>query len=182
MTVPTGVVASMLDNTLRTSGFRTSSIPLASGEPVLVAEDEFSLAAVVAADSVNTLQRLIPELEAGLANWAAERNAHEKQWDLYVLALSTDSAASDDELATAERMSRDLRYVRKIIRTGVEATIESVRSALLPLLPIETPDIELIEPLQRLEERLPEFGVPADVAGDAIAAFQSTGRLEWTES
>jgi len=176
--LPPGTL-SIAQEILSGAGFEFTDIPNWQGIDVLIAEDEFSLAAIYSAKNVAGVEEAIPELQISLANWAAERGLVEKQWDLYVVALVADQLASDEDVTKAETMTSDLRLVRKIIRAGVGPDAGSIRSALAPLLPLEDQRVQTVEPLTRLEERLPEFGVDADVARSAIAAFKQTRKIEW---
>lgn len=158
------------DAVLTDTGFITAVAEFADN--VLVAEDGRSLAAVLSAKSWSDL-RGIDELQTSFANWAAENGAGAKIWELYLIVLLQD-VLSEEDLREAERLSSDLRYVRKIIRAGVGADDASVRDALAPLLPLSVPQsADMPEPLAELESALIARGLAPEEAANAITEFMS---------
>jgi hypothetical protein len=166
-----GPVTEMAEDVLRASGFSTRVEPVGERYDVLMAENDFGLAAIVSAKNWTDVAKDLPELQLGLANWAAERGAGAKQWDLYLVILVSD-VLQDSDLAAATDAATDLRMVRKIIRAGVPPDRVDVRKALAPLLPLGGPtQAEALAPLRELEARLPTHGLTSEQALSAIAAF-----------
>jgi hypothetical protein len=144
-------------------------------EPILVADDPYSTLGVITASTWGSLSAQIDSIQMIFANWAIERSGPGKRWDLYLVVLLS-SDIEPEELTRVEAVVSDIRYVRKIVRGGVTASIAGVRHALAPFLPVAPsirPDIE--DPLHDLETQLRGQGIEPSVASFAIESFRETG-------
>ena len=95
-----------------------------------------------------------------------------KAWEGYLVLVTLEDPIANDY--TLDRIRRDTTRVRKLIITGRSlSTIEGVRSALLPLLPLF--DINTRAGMERITDRLPGLlsrqGVPEDLAVEVVRAF-----------
>lgn len=84
------------------------------------------------------------------------RRAGEKAWNTYLICL----AAADSDLPQSAAMAaieEDLRGTRKIVRSDVKDT-DDVRSALLPLLPLQSsPRLDAVDIPAEIRERTTEL-------------------------
>src|SRR4051812_26742201 len=81
---------------LESSAFETARVALPDAEAaVLVAEDRYSVAAIVGADDWHTVAPQVSALGTGFANWALSRDPRDKQWDLYLVLLLVQPVTND---------------------------------------------------------------------------------------
>ena len=159
---------------LETEGFTVRSLDLPEIDvTVLAAEDEYSLAAIVAADRWGDVRDHVTHIDVALGNWVAGTDAGGKRWDIYLVCLLQDRLKTPAEFAEAEASEGDTRRVRKYVRDGVLPDYDEVRTALSPLLSLNLPTLrEPIRPLEMLEAKLRERGVQAESARLAIEGFE----------
>jgi hypothetical protein len=116
-----------------------------------------------------------PDAKSLLTNWLADSNnvlmaaqfllrrSDLKAWNVYFLILS-DEPANYGQLINVQAIEENLVGTRKIARAGVKAT-EELRSALLPLLPVQnSPRLEPVDVPAEIRLRtgeLPAEGVEA---------------------
>jgi hypothetical protein len=142
---------------LREAGISTQLSDI-SGRSVLAFESSTCLGFILSYDDSKTLvQRwhldskvVIDSQQLGL------RRAKEKAWNTYTIFLT---AAEDDEgsVTALGSIEEDLVGTRKIARAGVNSE-EKLRSALLPLLPIQSgPRLEAINMVEEIQLRTTEL-------------------------
>lgn len=169
--LPPDPLAEKAQDLLTQAGFDTRTQVLANQADVLLAENDYAVAAVLSAKSWKDVSGRLPDLQVAVANWAADRDAGAKQWDLYLILLLSD-VLDDSELSSATDLTSDLRFVRKIVRAGVKPENAEIRKALAPLLPLEPPTRgELLSPMEELERRLPAHGLTPAMVESALAEF-----------
>lgn len=149
-------------------------------ESVVAAEDEYSLAAIVAANDWDEVRRRVFPVDVALANWVAEHGEPAKRWDVYLVCLVQRSLADPAEFAEAEQLEADTRRVRKYVRDGVLPEEEEVRKALAPFLRLDfTAGVSGADPLSQLERKLRGRGISDAVAKSAIGSFLATGAVKF---
>jgi len=133
------------------------------------------------------------DITALLETWEAEQDSFLKRsakalraeptkaWNVYTVLLC--SQACPDELRSKlDEIEENFRGTRKIARAKLQ-TLEDVRSALLPLLPLQSVAVlKLEDPIKRLRGRLGSHerrvvdGLVGEVAPDVLAAWLVEGR------
>lgn len=146
-----------------------------------VFEDPYGIVAIHVYDIWGDLKRQWPEAQAVLAELMSVHltRPEPKVWEGYlVLMCPTSVAAEDSDTVTTIRY--DTNRVRKLVATGEELeTIEDVRSALLPLLPldVEPPSGIKVGLLDRLPDLLADHGIEEAVTRVVVEAFQSNASI-----
>jgi hypothetical protein len=161
---------------LSKNGFRIASDLKLDSLPAnraLVAEDDYSVIAIVVYESFSELQSEWSGAQADLVNLLAQRLARSapKAWDGYLILMCVGS--STDRSAAAE-IERDTIRVRKIVATGeMLRTTNDVARVLDPFLPLTLPEpgTELPDVLATLPELLRKE-VPIAVTEAVIDAFR----------
>lgn len=140
----------------------------------LVAEDNYSVVAVVALDSWEQLEEEWANYQAALVALLGRRlaRAAPKAWDGYLVLLCSSSATDDDRRV---RIERDTSRVRKIVATGeMLRTTSDVTRALDLFMPLEvTP---LSEEERDILSTLPEMmsdTVDPDAVRMVVEAYRS---------
>ena len=101
------------------------------------------------------------------ANQFGLRRAAQKAWNVYVVLLAAGAADYAQSIALGA-IEEDLVGTRKIAHAGV-ANIDELRSALLPLLPLQSaPRLEAVDMVVEIRERTTELPMRA------VDAFLST--------
>jgi hypothetical protein len=160
-------------------GFEVRTVVLSDArESVVVAEDEYSFVALVAADRWEELSGRLSAIDIGLANWVAEHGAGSKRWDVYLACLVQERLADPDEFAEAERFEADTARVRKYVRAGVLPEPGVLQKALAPFLRLRPATGQAaVDPLRALEEKLRGRGIDSDSAHLAVESFIKTGKV-----
>lgn len=153
------------------SDLRFDSLPT---NRALVAEDDYSVIAIVAYETFSELQSEWPGAQADLVNLLAQRLARSspKAWDGYLVLMCVGSSTNRNEITEIER---DTTRVRKIVATGeMLHTTTDVARVLDPFLPliISKPDPELPDVLATIPELLRK-DVPVAVTEAVIDAFRN---------
>ena len=151
-----------------------------SGRPSLGFEDENILGV---AASFETPQELIDGWikfeDLLLARYGNNfRQAGEKAWNVYSVFL-TSQAASDSQARAIRAIEEDLRQTRKLAAHSVVSN-QSVRSALLPILPLgPRPELSAINASERLATRIENLspGMASLVLDEKVSAAQLLARL-----
>jgi hypothetical protein len=164
---------------LRSEKFRIGSLELPElDQRLVVAEDEYSLAGIVAADDWAGLRHQVGRTDVALSNWAAVHGPIEKRWDIYLVCMVQRSLGEPQAFAEAERFAADTTRVRKYVRDGVLPEEPNVRAALAPLLPLQfSGGATVVDPLQALEVALRTRGIDSDLAHLAIENFIATREI-----
>jgi hypothetical protein len=173
---PTVVIAAARE-ILANSGFRIASeTGLTALEPgrSLLAEDDYSVIAIVAYDTWSQLQAEWADAQAELVTLLAKRLARSapKAWDGY-LVLFCDAPTSDSGGISA--IERDTTRVRKIVATGeVLRTTADISRVLDPFLPLTRPgtEAEIPDVLATLPELL-KREVPIAATEAVVNAFRA---------
>lgn len=140
-----------------------------------VYEDPYSLVALVVYETWVDLSAGWLEAQAALVELISTHfsRGEAKTWEGY-LVLLTPSVVPADARLDAIAIQRNTTHLRKLLATGDELrTVEDVRRALLPLLPLEA-DQALAEPrsaLELLPELLAHRGISEEAVKVAIQAF-----------
>jgi hypothetical protein len=151
-----------------------------AGRPLLLAQSHFFVLAVGAGSTLEAVREIEPYAVEELVRRAEESDLGAKQWDLYVVLMSSQQV-SDDRGASSElvAINYNTRLVRRIAHAGVSPTIESIEAVLRSFLPLpRSRQTDVLEDaLTLLEGELQQEGVDETLAGRAIASFRSTGSL-----
>ncbi len=167
------------ESVLDQAGFATAV--LSSDGGCLLAENEYSILAVVAVPTLADLLSAEPLVERLLQRRIDESEVGPKVWDSYVVLLTQERLADEGEgFRPLFGINYDTRGFRRIARTGVEPTVRSVRSALSPFVePVRLEDAGIAaDPLAALSEALVNNGVQDDIAARAIQVYRDGGRLD----
>jgi hypothetical protein len=170
---------------LEDAGYQTATVSLPQTEAsLLVAENSYSVAAIVAADEWGQVNDQVDGVATDFVNWALSREPRAKQWDLYLCVLIAQPVTEDEQLAQIEYVAGDTRYVRRLVRHGV-ATDDTepafdgsgteraaVRTALAALLPLRLPErISQRDPYAALTDALRSRGVDGELAERTVERF-----------
>jgi hypothetical protein len=157
---------------LRKESFKIGRIQVDGGAPLTVAEDSYSVAAVVAADEWHSVGPLLGQTATAFANWALQRDAGDKQWDLYLFVLLASPIASDSVLAEVEEFASDTRYLRRLVRHGIPPEEPRVRAALSALLPLDLPvRVSERDPFEALVGALRAQGIGEELARETVGRY-----------
>lgn len=153
---------------LAEAGYSTSRARLSSRD-VLLFENATVLGFVFAYEGANSLaENWASDSERAIAGYQLPlRRAAQKAWNTYVVLLATGEVGQTD-LALFASVEEDLVGTRKIARGDI-VDMSDLRSALLPLLPIQSaPKLEAVDMVAEIRERTSE------ISSQAVAAFVST--------
>ena len=172
------VVSDAALEVLRSGGFRIGLAELPDLKPLRVAEDRYSILGLVGADTWNNVASELGQLPVSFSNWAAERGAGDRQWDLYLVVFLTDPI-TDEVLPTVEKFVIDTRFVRRVVRASMSHNREAVTDALAPFLPVDFgTELARAAPLEELTSRLIHSGMDEALVTGAIESYRSTGEVE----
>lgn len=143
-------------------------------------EDPYSLAAVVVYDTWKEMLEHWPDAQAALVETMSTRlsKAEPKSWDGY-LVLLTPAFPDSNSARDVTAIRYDTTRVRKLIATGEDLqTLEDVRRAILPLLPVLTVAGDRPrDVLDLLIEALAKRGIDRDDVSRLVAAFNGNQPL-----
>jgi hypothetical protein len=142
------------DRLLRDSGYNTQPW-ISSSFNALLFEDSSVLGFVfVFADAQSLLDEWRSREHELLANYSlAFRNSGDKAWNIYSVMLSEDASSPELERSVS-RIEENLKFTRKIARSGV-TTANGLKNALYPLLQISSrPQVEPTHYEPRLRQAL----------------------------
>ncbi len=156
---------------LGASGIKTA--PIESNVRAIAFEGETVIGFVLEYPTVSDLKLQWQSESQALihAHQFALRRAQAKAFNTYVVLLSKGGPSYADVVALSA-IEEDLNATRKIARAGI-SDVEALRSALLPLLPIQSsPRLEAIDMVAEIRLRtteLPDRAVEAFLSGAAVS-------------
>lgn len=104
------------------------------------------------------------------------RRAQEKAWNTYTVFLAC-TPATDSQLVSLGAVEEDLVGTRKIARAGIRSG-EELRTALLPLLPIQNaPRLEAVDMTSEIQLRTTELPKPVVAAFLSLAQEPSIAQI-----
>jgi hypothetical protein len=170
------VIIAAARNLLASSGFDVAQDVCFTALPIdrtLLAEDDYSVLAVVAYETWTQLEAEWPDAQAELVALLTKRLAHSapKAWDGYLVLICTGSAPGPAAISMIER---DTTRVRKIVTTAdAVRTISDIAGVLDRFMPLEPlgPRSELSDLLSALPELLKEE-IPPEALEAVISAFR----------
>jgi hypothetical protein len=174
--ISTLVLVAVSRELLSNNGFRIASDLRFDSLPpnrTLIAEDDYSVIAIVAYETFSELQSEWSGAQADLVNLLAQRLARSspKAWDGYLVLMCAGSSTDRNAITEIER---DTTRVRKIVATGemlrTTKDVARVLDPFLPLMPSERGP-ELPDVLATLPELLRK-DVPVAVTEAVIDAFR----------
>jgi hypothetical protein len=172
--LPLSVILKLAEDELRRNGFRVTRDVGFTALPIdraLLAEDDYSVIAIVGFDTWSQLEGGWPDAQAELVTLLGKRLARSapKAWDAYLVLVCT-SAAPDH--ASVSIIERDTTRVRKIVADTLRTTSD-VAHLLDPFMPLALPDssADLPDILAALPDLL-RNDVPIQVTQAVIAAFR----------
>ena len=173
---PTVIIAAARE-VLSNSGFRIANeSEITASEPgsSLLAEDDYSVIALVAYDTWSELQAKWAYAQAELVTLLAKRLARSapKAWDGYLVLFCGAPTSNNSGISTIER---DTTRVRKIVATGEALkTTADISRVLDPFLPLTRPgtEAEIPDVLATLPELL-KREVPIAATEAVVNAFRA---------
>jgi hypothetical protein len=156
-------------------GYQYVSVPATWPSGCRVFEDPFGIVALNVYETWQQLRDEWNDAQGLLVDLISENvsRPEPKAWEGYLVLLTPGGVVDSDRQDLV-----DLRYntnrVRKLVATGYEIeTLDDVRSALLPLLPLnlDRPSAAGTGLLDRLPELLSEDGIDSRATAAAIDAF-----------
>ena len=166
---------------LSTGGYRAASLPTDGPAASRVFEDPYGIVAVVVYDSWAQLVAEWHEAQGWLVDLISLHlsRPEPKAWEGYLVLLTPGLVPPADRPRLVE-LRYDTNRVRKLVATGDDlVTLEGVRQALLPLLPL-TSDIQPTSSsglLDRLPELLEGYGIPTEATRTVVQAFAANESL-----
>ena len=162
---------------LQGAGFKTVK-PSAAGTwkaaEARVFEDEYSIVCIAVYETWSALSSLWRDDQSSLAGLISRHftRTEAKAWDGY-LVLLTPSVVPKNARQEAVDIRRDTTHVRKLLCAGDElGTADVVGRTLLPLLPLESQDVQRVSNvLDTLPPLLASHGVNEEAAKVAVEAF-----------
>ncbi len=175
-TLSAPIVLTVAEEVFSANGFRVTRNISGSSLPIdrtLLAEDEYSVIAVLTFDTWTQLTREWADAQAELTGLIAKGLAKStpKAWDGYLVLMCLASAPSASEV---EEIERDTTRLRKMIATAdAIRTTSDVLRVLDPFLPIPIPDLAAVKSdvLSTLPELL-QAEVPKEAVEVVIEAFR----------
>jgi len=156
---------------LQSNGFDTRAVDL--GDVAAVVAEDAICRVIVAA--ITTVAEVV-KFEATLSGRLAELSGSgEMAKDLYSVLMTTQTP-EPSQGQSLSAITYNLRYVRRIVRAGVNPTIAGVERALRPVLPFsgaELPNV-FTDPLDQLRQRLIEDGSDPQVVEASIDRYLLT--------
>ena len=165
---------------LSKAGYIHKEVPLES-ESVLLAENAYSIIALVAIPTMADLIAAEPLVESLLHSCLAEADVGPKIWDAYLVLLTQERPVEQgEEPLPLFDINYDTQRFRRIARAGVEATHNGVRNALISFVePVRLDEAGLtVDPLEVLALALVACGVDESVATRAVEIYQQGGQLD----
>jgi hypothetical protein len=166
----------LMDLVLASNGFYTTPVN-ANGTNAVLAENENMVALAASTTTVDSLSEAEARLSKYLVDKLAAASETKLKWEGYVVLLT----AHDPLVGSSKEvfgLTYDLRYVRRIVRTGVEPTTAGVARALRPLLPLTKvwPTRGAGDPLEDLARRLAETGIDKVLIESQLNLFRRIDR------
>lgn len=175
MDAPTGtqVIGAATELLLEHGFLSTGELETPNGHTVRTFEDQLSIVGITFFDTWRALEMNWPEAQGAVVELMSTRltRSDPKSWEGYLLLLTTDEAL--DSLAL-DKIRRDTTRLRKLVTTGSELrSIASVRTALLPVLPLELDGSrgEGGRILDRLPQLLAPTGIDPELTRRVVLAF-----------
>jgi hypothetical protein len=177
--VSEGALLGPADAVLREAGFATRRAVLPTvSTPFLLAENEFSVIALVAARTLSDAKNLESFAVAALLELLAASGVGAKRWDAYVVLAVEESGTDSDLQQDLADLQNNTRGVRRLVSMGVRDR-EGLQSALRPLLPLPQPQPGgLSDALADLSDQLALNGINPEDAARYVAAFGESGGLD----
>jgi len=165
---------------LASAGFDNFRFTSRNETDIVVAENAYYVLAITQVSDLTTLPAFDEELASFLIDSARSTELRAKRWDLYAVLMSERFAPDQEPMTvTLSELRQDTHSVRRIVRSGIEPTLDGVEHALTTFLPLKSfgDEVALEDPLGHLQRLLPTHGIPESVATRAIAAFRVTGQV-----
>lgn len=166
---------------LLAGGYSKVEVSAAAGGASRVFEDPFGVVAVHVYDTWGDLQSEWNEAQGSLVELMSAhlRQREPKAWEGYLVLLCS-SPTPTSERNEVSTLRHDTNRVRKLVATGNELeTLEDVRTALLPLLPLDVkpPGPSGAGLLDRLPDLLRDYGVDPQLTRVVVDAFISNDSI-----
>lgn len=166
---------------LLAGGYSRVEVSAAAGGTSRVFEDPFGVVAVHVYDTWDDLHSQWNEAQGSLVELMSAhlRQREPKSWEGYLVLLCS-SPTPTSERNEVSNLRYDTNRVRKLVATGDELeTLEDVRTALLPLLPLEVnpPGPSGAGLLDRLPALLRDYGVDPQLTRVVVDAFVSNDSI-----
>lgn len=160
-------------------GFHVEAIK--QGIDLILAENAYFVVAVAATNTIPDL--ILAESVAfdAIASRIDSATLGPKKWDTYLVLLTQDKSAEDDDMTRAlYAINYDTSRLRRIAHTGVDATPEAVGHALAPFVtPVaQETSARQTDPVDSLLRALLSRGVDEQLAHRAITAFEQGAELD----
>jgi hypothetical protein len=169
------IAAALLDK----AEFATAKLELSvGGHELLLAENPYFIVAVAVSPSISGLRAIDDVASVELARRVAAADIGPKQWDAYLVLLTTQRAAtSADDVASLAALAHDTRAVRRLVLTDVQPGTDSLARALRPFLPLRSAPSSseaTADSLSLLREELVTQGLDPTSIGTALRLFRES--------
>lgn len=163
---------------LEDANFECRETTLYASKPVLLAENPYSLVAILEANSLDEIENDVFDAQAELSRLVAESSRTDKRWDLYVLVHLRTLDSTKIDTRVLEGLEADTRYARKFIRCNLENDREELDRALRPFLPLRPATaFEPQDALQLLRAALIEHGAEPHIVDSALESYRTEGEI-----
>lgn len=169
----------LIEEVFRAEGYEVIvTPPTAAHLPMVLAENNYFMAAATAVATVEDLALAEPHLVSRLAEVTG--TAGPKRWDAYAVMLTQQLATGDEfDAGKLFELTYDTSRARRIVQAGVPADLTSVRRAIVPF--IEPPELIteelLVDPLTQLQAELIQRGMRSELVQRAVNVYRSGGNL-----
>ncbi|MDQ0822355.1 hypothetical protein QFZ79_000091 [Arthrobacter sp. V4I6] len=170
---------SLTKTVLSEQGFQVET--MAENIEFILAENRYSIVAVVAMNTISNLVLAEPVVLEALSQRIESVSLGAKKWDTYLVLLTQEKSAEDDAVTRdLYAINHDTSRVRRIAHTGVDPTPQAVRHALAPFIVPMTPTTPVahVDALDLLLHALIANGVAEELAGRAVTAFRQGAPLD----
>ena len=170
----------LVEEVLRDEGYEVVLLDADEPLPMLLAENNYFMAAATAVATVQDLPLAEGYLIARLSQATSSATAGPKRWDAYALMLTQQVSTGEEfESSRLFEIAYDTSTARRILQAGVKPDLASVRRAIVPF--IRPPALVLGElvadPLEQLLAQLIGRGASPEVATRAVEVYRSGGNL-----
>lgn len=160
---------------LRSHDYTTRSAVVDRDIPLLLAENDYFALGVTEFQSPRELPTVAESAAAALASYVSD-SAGAKRWDFYLVLLSQASLAESAMPEAVTTIVYNTTLFRRVVKWNLEPSEESVARALRSFLPLTAAQAGVAaNPLERLRDRLPTYGLSEAMTAQTIEQFRASG-------
>ena len=119
------------------------------------------------------------ELEVVVADLLSRADNTPKSWDVYLLLACRSEIESNDEFNELASLLYDVRGTRKIVKTGVQDDLNSMKDMLKPFMSLTDASVaaKSRDPLGLLSQSMVDEGVDSNVLEQMISTYRTSGTI-----